>query len=121
MKQQSAFFFTLLIAKEDVVQPPRRVQPGNFRAIFLLPVEPEEVDPLPLERMDDVLQVIRREVSVGDIEGYVLLRRRIYAGRSRHFRIAIIPRLYPTRWMEVHRSLESLLMKAAQESIGVRK
>ena len=83
----------LLVRKVHVVDPPGRSYAGHLRVLFLLPVEPPEIDALFLQRMEDEVEVVFGEFLVGDVIRNVLLRRRIDAHGPSHRRIRCLPRL----------------------------
>ena len=56
MEEQRPLALALLIGKVDVVEPPGGHHAGDFGALLLLPVEPPEVDALPLQRMMQQVQ-----------------------------------------------------------------
>ena len=76
MEKQRTLAFARLIGEMNVVQPPRRTHAGSLRIRLLLPVEPPEVHALLLQRMVQDVQVVRRELLVGDVERDILLRGR---------------------------------------------
>src|SRR6202044_89673 len=112
VKEQCAFALTLLVGKEDIVDPPGGIQSSNAGSVLLLPVEPEEIDTLFLERVNYVVQVVRGEFLFGNVIGNVLLGCRIDPHRACHLWVVLLPRLHTGGRMNIYCGLEALLVYA---------
>ena len=103
----------------NVVQPPRRIHARRFRVRLLLPIEPPEIDAALFQWMVQEVHVIGRKFFVGDVEGHVLLRRRINAHPPRHLCVSIFPRLYAGGRMQIQSGLQSFGSNLPQESVRI--
>ena len=112
VEEQRAFALALLVGEEDIVDPPCGVQSSDAGGVLLLPVEPEEIDSLLLQRVNYVVQVIGREFLFRDVVGNVLLGRRIDPHGASQLRIVVLPRLHAGGRVDIQCGLEALLVYA---------
>ena len=119
MEQQRPFLLALLVGEEHIVQPKSGIHAGKFCRVLLLPVEPKEIDPLTLEGMNHIFQVIVREFPVGNVEGHILLVCGIDSHRARHCRIAIFPGLNAGCRMNIERGLQPLFVHTRKKTCRI--
>src|SRR5438132_6668172 len=121
MKEQAPFASTLHVSEVRVVEPPSRIHTRDAGVLLLLPIEPEKVDALSLDRVVKDGEVVLRELLVGDIEWNVRVRRRIDSHRPSDLGVLFLERLHAGSWMHVERCLEPLLVHPIEESGRFRK
>jgi len=119
MKQKRAFALVLLVGEVDVVEPPGGIDAGSLRIVLLLPVKPPEVDPLSFQWMMQQIHVVLRELAVGQVEGNILLGRRIDSHVARKLWVGVFPRLHAARGMEIECHLQAFLVQLSQEVLGI--
>ena len=109
------------IQRMVVVECPERVEPGNGGGLFLLPVDPPEIDARVLIRLVQNIEISFGEPRIGNIKFDGLLALGVQSDRACHFRILILERTDALRRVKVDRDLEVHLLQLTQHGFVVRK
>jgi hypothetical protein len=119
MKEKRAFALVLLVGEVNVIEPPRGIHSSSFRVVFLLPIEPPEVNSLCFQWMVQQIEIVLRKLSVREVKRNKLLRRRIDSHVACELRVRIFPRLHAARGMKIECHLQAFVVQLSQEVLRI--